>query len=223
MKKLLLTLLFVISSTLLQAEDLIASLGPVLMAINPELTQQLEEAINDSGHNLTIINLPTGRSLDHFSKGDHHIEIRIPSFAEQVDYATAITVPVSNLTVKAFVNKNLGITNLKGLEGMKFASIHGLAMNEVIMAKIPNIQQKLLRDFDAVSKYVAAGRSDFFVQEEFAGVKLIQDTNTENDIVILDESLLKIPLFIYIHNNKSHIIRDLKPVLEKMVQEGKFK
>lgn len=222
MKKVIITLLLVFCSTMLFSEDLIASVTPELIGINTELPNLLKEAAERAGLNLTVIEQPTGRSLENFKTGEHHIEMRIPSFAQQFDFVTAIPVPVSKLTIKVFVNKNSGIREIKDLSGKKFTSIHGLALNDVIIAQIPDLELNLLRDFSAVSKYVAAGRSDFFIQEEFAGVDLLKTTKTESDISVLDENILEIPLFVFVHNNKAHVVDSLKPVLEQMVQEGKF-
>lgn len=223
MKKVFVTLLMFLSITVLFSEDLIASLGPEIMAINEDMPQLIEEAIKKSGHNVTIISRPAGRSLEHFKSGDHHLELRVPSFGQQNDFVTPIKTPVSKLTIKAFVNKSLNLTEVKDLKGKKFTSVHGLVLNDVVMAKIPDLELNLLRDFKAVPQYVAAGRSDFFVQEEFAGKNYLKETKTEDKIVVLDENVMEIPLLLFVHNDKAHIIKDLEPILESMIQEGRFK
>lgn len=222
MKKVFIIILLVFSTTILCSDDLIASVSPEIIAINADLPNLLKKLAENAGHNLTVIEQPAGRSLEHFKNEDHHIELRIPGFGQEYDFVTAIELPVIKLNIKAFVNKSLGITGIKDLAGKKFVSVHGLAINDVITAKIPDLKQNLLRDFNAVPKYVAAGRSDFFVMEKNAGLNFLKVSNTEGEITMLQESILEIPLFVFIHNNKSHVIDDLKPVLEKMIQEGKF-
>lgn len=222
MKKVLIILLLVFCTTGLFSDDLIASVSPEIIAINAEMPDLLKEVGERAGYNLTVIEQSAGRSLEHFKKEDHHLELRIPGFSQEYDFVTAIELPVTKLNIKAFVNKNLGITDIKDLAGKKFVSVHGLAINDIIKAKIPALTLDLLRDFNAVPKYVAAGRSDFFVMEKTAGLNFLKASNTESDITILEESILEIPLFVFVHNNKAHVIDDLKPVLEQMIKEGKF-
>lgn len=50
----------------------------------------------------------------------------------------------------------------------------------------------------------------------------MKQAGLENEISMIDETLIDIPIWLYIHKDKSHLIDSIKPVLETMVKNGEF-
>lgn len=223
MKKVLIMSVVFLACFTLFSENIRIHVGNEILSLNPNFAELIEKAVREAGFDPEIIPpMPPARGEVLMKRGELDIEFRIPSYGDTNPVVVPIRIPLLSLRMRAFVNNRLRAGTLADLSVKKFASVRGLALNQVIMQKIPDTRLSALVDFDAVLQFVSSGRGDFFVHQAEVGQSLIEKFNFTDKITMIDEVLLNIPVFAFVHNSKSSVISDLEPVLKRMTENGEF-
>lgn len=223
MRKLNLLLLMSLLVSAVYGDTIKFHIGAELLAVNPDMPDLIAKAITKAGHNPS--QTPTVyalRASELSSKGENHIELRIPSYAQEQDVLVPIKIPVSALKIRAFVNKSTGLTNITELKGKCMASVRGMSLNAAANNVIGGVEIKELSNFEQVVKFVQAGRAEFFINEVSAGKALVEKYGFGSDIELVEDVLLDIPLYVFIHKDKAAIIPDLEQALKEMYDAGEF-
>ncbi len=223
MKKLLILFMFSIC-VLGYSETLRIHIGTELRQINLDFENLIIKAVKNAGHTPVIVpDAPAQRAQKQLANGEFDIYFRVSAHSKEQNIAIPIQVPLIFLKIRAFANNDIGATTLKDLQGKTFASVQGLTLNDIVMKMIPNVEMyDKLENFQKVLQFIDRGRADFFIQQLEAGNAFIKQAGLEDKITMIDETLVDIPIWMYIHNSKSSHIDSIKPVLEEMVKNGEF-
>ncbi len=223
MKKLLLLLLFSIS-LLGFSETIRIHIGLEMRQINPGLEGQILKAVTNAGHTPVIVpDVPAQRATKLMVENEIDAYFRISAHSKEQNIALPIQISLMFLKIRAFANNDIGATTLEDLQGKTFASVPGLAVNAVVVKLIPGVElYDKLEEFSKVLQFVERGRADFFIQQMETGNAFIKQAGLEDKITMIDETLVDIPIWMYLNNSKNSARDSIKTVLEAMQKNGEF-
>lgn len=182
-----------------------------IMAINPNLPILVNEVLTDAGYQPVLVDhMPSIRSIYLMSKGEIDMEFRVPAFTKRQNFAIPIEVPVTVISFRVFIRKDLNVESLKDVDNLTFCVVKGAPVNQQVFQMLNSKKMVELKSIEQAIRFVSSGRGDFFIQERETGLRQLKEEGVEENIRMIDEVLIELPIYPYI---LSTLIDD-KPSLE---------
>ena len=219
-KPLLILSAIILLSTSVQAEELVYSTSKILLAyVGADIVMEAHERI---GLKLTVKHYPAKRALELSNEGITDGEIgRIRTINEQYPNLVRVEPPIysheSYIFTKDIEFRVDGWSSLKpyriGIHrGHQYAVDGTAGMN---VKQIDSDKQLL--------KMVDMGRLDVAVVNLLDAQKIIRDENLQGKLKMLEPAISVLPLYLYLHKSKAHLIPKISKSLQEMVDSGRLK
>lgn len=204
-------------SSLAHANDqlVFSTADSALTAVNKRV---VTEAYKRIGFKIQIERLPAARALKISNKGEVDGELfRIADIVNDYPNLRMIPIPIYILEARVFskdvefsVNgwESLRPYNIGIVRGVKHAELGTKGMNRHISV-----------NYDHLFKMLYKKRVDIVVAARLSGLESIAKLNLK-EIKMLDNPIVKLPLYHFLHKKHERLIPKLTEVLRRMEKEG---
>lgn len=196
--------------------------APEEAAIQEISEQVLTEAYNNIGLKFSVKHFPNARSLLIANSGEIDGEVsRVEGLDKEFKYLIRIPVEINYIEGNSFVlNTNIKVSNWEDLRKYSLVCVNGIQFVRQNLQQL-NINCNYVTAFSQALEMLQRGRVDIAVLPKINGVAAIKEAKATN-ISIIDQALIKMNLYHYLHKKNKEIIPALHSELIKMQANGRI-
>lgn len=171
------------------------------------------------GYQLSLRVLPRSRSLEWSNSGYSDGELfRTANMEYKYENLRVVPWPIINFQARAFTlkRKNIKVNNWAELKQFKVGIVRGQVFaedNSRGMRKV--VAGSLLQLFQMLE----LGRVDVVIGSRMSALNIVQEYNFEG-VEMLDNAVIKLPVYHYLHKSNSHLVGPLADALEELHRQG---
>jgi polar amino acid transport system substrate-binding protein len=222
MNKIILLLLISFQSSLF-SQQLTLAASESNASRTKEIIEKLVDVFESSGYEITINYLPSKRSIMLMNEGNIDGDlIRVANYDDLVGDSIRIEPAIVVARLYAIVSVHSNINTVQELQNKSLAIIRGIIIGETI-ASTYNIQD--IHEFnstEAMFGFIARGRADFTIFGLESANQIISDLHLSHQLKILQEPILEIPYYLWLHAKHENISKDLSTILQRAIESGDF-
>lgn len=222
--KLLVTLLLLLPLSSIQATPLqIGIRDTIQQTVDPNALLIVQEAAERIGEEINFQYYPTKRSLKLANEGVIDGEIFRHSIIEPL-YPSLVRVneAIGEFEYWVWVAEDTScMENLDSLKQLKPVGIKGLKFYETLVYPNSEVGYEEVNHIEQVLKMLEIGRADYTVHSRVFMDKY-RNNNELSLKTCLDKPLFSLPFYLYLHESKGYLVKELEDSLKEVKQEQNF-